>query len=219
MANVDGLTMTATTAAAPGPARKAFAKGQDQEKKGEWEEAQKSFEKAVRLYAKFAAAWCELGLVQLRQNDSAGAQRSFEQSIAADDKYINPYHGLMRLAVNAQNWQQAIQTSEKVLALNTVDFPDAWYFNGVSHYYLANLAAAENSARRGLAIDGSHRVPKLEYLLGMILLKNTKYAEATRHLQIYLHLTTKPAEIAEARKQLDEIARVSGAQIPPATQP
>jgi tetratricopeptide (TPR) repeat protein len=219
LAGVEGLTMSATTAAAPGPARKAFAKGQEQEKKGDWEQAQKSFEKAVALYVKFAAAWCELGLVQLRQNDTTGALHSFEQSIAADDKYINPYHALMRMAVDAQNWQKVIQTSDKVLALNRVDFPDAWYFNGVSHFYLANLVAAENSARRGLAIDGTHRIPKLEYLLGMILLKNTKYAEATRHLQTYLHLTTKPAEIAEAQKQLDEIARVSGAQTSAATHP
>jgi len=212
IAQVDGVTFSATTAAAPSSARKAFAKGQQQKKNGQWQEAQKSFEKAVRIYPKFAAAWFELGSVQKEQNDFAGAKKSFEASIAADDKYINPYRGLMRLAVHEQSWQEAISTSEKVIALNPISFPDAWFINGTGHFYLQNLAAAENSARRGLAIDTTHQVPKLEYLLGMVMSKINNYGEAALHFQAYLRLVSRPDDIAEAQKQLDEVARLSTAQ-------
>ena len=212
LANVEGFTISATSAAAPKPAQKAFSKGLEQEKKGQWEEAQKSFEKAVRLYPKFAAAWCELGAVQIQQKDREGARQSFEQSIAADEKYVHPYHALMRLVVDSQNWHRVVEISDKLLALNPIHFPDAWYFNGVGYFYLENFTAAEKSARRGLAVDGSHRVPKLEYLLGVVLAKMSNYGDATRHLQAYLRMVTTPAEVAEAHKQLDQIARLWSAQ-------
>ena len=213
LVEVEGLTISATTAAAPGAARKAFAKGQEEERNGRLEEAQKWFEKAVSLYAKFAVAWFELGTIQKGQNDFAAARKSFEASIAADDKYLNPYRGLMQLAVHEQNWQEVIAASEKVIALNGINFPDAWFVNGIGQFYLQNFAAAEKSARRGLAIDSGHRVPKLEYLLGMVLVKNNNYPEAAQHFQAYLHLVSKPDDVAEAQKQLNEVARLSAAQV------
>ena len=207
--DVEGLTISATTAAAPGAARKAFSKGQEQEQQGHLDEARKSLEKAVRLYPKFAAAWFELGTVQIQLKEMAAARDSFQQSIAADAKYINPYHALMRLAIGDQNWHGVIEVSDKLLALNPVNFPDAWYFNGVGHFYLEEFLAAEKSARRGLALDLGHRVPKLEYLLGMALLKTRAYAEAAQHMQTYLQTVRNPGDVAEARKQLAEITRLS----------
>jgi uncharacterized protein HemY len=58
-------------------------------------------------------------------------------------------------------------------------------------------------------VDTDHRVPKLEYLLGITLVKKPDYEEAAQHLRAFLSLATKPADVAEAQKQLDEIARLS----------
>jgi tetratricopeptide (TPR) repeat protein len=207
--NVEGLTISATTAMAPDPARKAWEKGRKQAEQGKWDEAQKSLEKAVGIYPNFAAAWSELGQVQIQKNDRAAARQSFEHSIAADSKYINPYLGLAQLALRSRNWVDLTVDSEKVLALNPISFPDAWFWDSLGHYYLRNLAEAEKSAHRGLEIDSEHRVPKLEYLLGIVLLAKPDYPEAAQHLRTFLSLATKPADIAEAQKQLDEVARLS----------
>jgi tetratricopeptide (TPR) repeat protein len=209
MENVEGLTVSATTAAAPGPARKALAKGREEEKKAKWEQAEKQFQKAVSLYSKFAVAWFELGMVQLQQSRPADARKAFEQSIAADSKYVNPYHGLMQLAMHEQNWKAVVDTTEKLLALNPVNFPDAWFANSVGYFYLQNLANSEKSARRGLAIDSDRHVPRLEYLLGLVLMKKSDYAEAARHFQIYLRMATNPTDIADTQKQLDELTRLA----------
>lgn len=209
LSNVEGFTISATTAQAPPSARKAWEKGQQQQKQGKWDDAQKSLEKAVAIYPKFAAAWSELGRVQLQKNDPAAARHSFQQSIAADSKYVNPYLGLTQLAQRERNWQELVEVSDKLLALNPVSFPDVWFWNSLANYYGKNLAAAENSARRGLQADPEHRVPKLEYLLGMVLLKKPDYHDAAQHLRAFLRLTTQPTEVAEAQKQLDEIARLS----------
>lgn len=207
--NVEGFTISATTAQAPESARKALEKGQQQQKQGKWDDAQKSFEKAVAIYPKFAAAWFEMGRVQLQRNDPPGARRSFQKSIAADSKYVSPYLGLTQLALREQNWHELAEVSDKLLALNPVSFPDVWFSNSLANYFLQSFAAAEKSARRGLQLDTEHRVPKLEYVLGLVLLKKPDYPDAAQHLRAFLSLAIKPAEVAEAQEQLDEIARLS----------
>jgi tetratricopeptide (TPR) repeat protein len=207
--NVEGYTISATTAQAPGSARKALEKGRELQTQSKWEEAQKLFEKAVAIFPKFALAWFELGRTQLRNNDPAGARRSFEQALLADSKYVNPYLGLSELAMREQKWQELVTISDKTLALDPVDFPHVWLWNSLGNYYLQNLPASEKSARRGLQADSEHRVPRLEYLLGMVLLKKPDYQEAAEHLRRFLTLTTQPADVAEAKKQLEEVARLA----------
>ncbi len=216
--HVEGFTITATTAQAPGSARKALEKGQQQQKQGKWDDAQKSLEKAVAIYPKFAAAWFELGRLQMQRNDPPDARHSFQQSVAADSKYLNPYLGLTQLAQREQHWQELAEVSDKLLALNPASFPDVWLSNSLANYFLQNFAAAEKSARHGLQLDTEHRVPKLEYLLGMVLFKKPDYQGAAQHLRAFLSLTTKPAEVAEAQKQLDEIARLSALANLPASE-
>ncbi|HWZ84370.1 MAG TPA: tetratricopeptide repeat protein [Terriglobales bacterium] len=211
LANVEGFTISATTAQAPAAAKKAFEKGREQQSKGKWDEAQKLLEKAVALDPKFAVAWYELGRVQLQKNDPAAARNAFQQSVAADPKYINPYRGLVQLAQRERNWAELAEASEKLLALNPVSFPEAWFSNAISHYSQGNLGAAEKSARRGLQIDSEHRVPKLEYLLGVVLMEERGYDEAGKHIQIFLNQATQAADVAEARSKLDEITRLSTA--------
>jgi tetratricopeptide (TPR) repeat protein len=209
LANVEGFTISATTAQAPAAAKKALEKSQEQQRKGKWDEAQKLLEKAVAFDPKFAVAWYELGRVQLQKNDPGAARHAFQQSVAADPKYINPYRGLVELAQRERNWPDLTEASEKLLALNPVSFPEAWFSNAISHYGQGNLVAAEKSVRRGLQIDSEHRVPKLEYLLGVVLLEKADYDEAVQHIQAFLKYATQASDVAEARRKLDEIARLS----------
>lgn len=215
MGNVSGFTISATSAAAPKPAKQALEKGQEQEKKNRWDDAQKSFEKAVGLYPKFAAAWVELGRIQLRSNDLESARHSFQQAIQADSGFLSPYLGLTQLALRERNWRELSDFSGKALALNPVNFPDVWFYNAVGQYNLGNLEAAEKSARRGLQVDSEHHVPKLDYLLGLILLKKPDLPEAAEHLRTFMRGANK-ADAADAQQRLDEITRLSAVVSPPA---
>ena len=180
---VEGTSISVTSALAPSSAKKALEKGREQEKKLKWNEAEQSFEKAVQIYPKYAVAWFELGRVQLHKNDAASAKRSFEQALEADPKYVNPYDGLAQLAMAARQWQAVIDITSKQLALNPVNFPVAYFFNGVANYYLHNFDAAEKSARQGLKNDEAHQVPKLPYLLAMVLTQKHDYEGASEYLQ------------------------------------
>ena len=207
--HVDGTSISVTSALAPNAAKKALEKGREEEKKGKWDQAEQSFEKAVQIYPKYAAAWSELGQAQMHHNDTASAKHSFEQSVAADPKYVNPYEGLARLAFEANQWPDVVEATNKLLALNPVNFPDAYFFNGVANFHLKNLDAAEKSARQGLRVDDGHQIPKMDYLLGMVLLQKSDYPGATEHMTQYLHLAKQPSDVAEANKELAEIARLS----------
>jgi tetratricopeptide (TPR) repeat protein len=219
MAQVDGLTISVTSALAPGPARKAFDKGREQERKNQWDKAQESFEKAVQLYPQYAVAWFELGRVQVQKENTPGARQSFGKALEADPKYVSPYQGLAQLGANEKRWAEVVEITDKLLRLNPVDFPEAWLLNSVGNYLGQNFDAAEKSARQGIKVDEARRAPKLQYLLGMLMLRKQDYAEASQHMQQYLSLATQPAEKDEAHKQLAEIARLSGIASLPSTSP
>lgn len=209
LAQVEGTSISVTSALAPSAARKALEKGRDEEKKGKLDQAQQSLEKAVQIYPKYASAWFELGQVQLLKKDPASAKHSFEQAVAADPRYVNPYNRLAQLAFEAKEWPQVVEITNKLLALNPVNFPFAYFFNSVANYYLKDFDAAEKSARQGIRVDDDHQVTKLQYLLGMVLLQKHDYQHAAEAMQQYLQFAKQPAEVEQAKKQLAEITRLS----------
>jgi tetratricopeptide (TPR) repeat protein len=219
MGGVQGFTVSATSALAPSGAKKAFEKGREQERKEKWNDAERSFEKAVAMYPNYAVAWFELGRLQIKKKDLASARHAFEQASAADSKYVSPYEGLSDVAMQEQKWQEVVDDTKKVLALDPVSFPDAWFRNAVGNYHLGDVAAAENSARQGVKVDTTHQYPKMEYLLALLLMKTGVYQDAYDHMRLYSHLVTSPSDVEEAQKQLAQIAKLSASAGTPIKQP
>ena len=209
MGGVEGTVLSVTSLAAPSDARKHLEKARDQERKNKLSDAIQSLQKAVEIYPKYAAAWAELGRVQYIQRDSAGAQHSYEQALAADSRYAKPYLGLAQLAFDAHQWPALLDATNKLLSLNSVSFPMAWFLKSVAQFNLKDFEAAEKTARDGVKADTDHRLPRLEYLLGLILLRKQDYTEATEHMQQFLRLSSNQNDIAEAQAQLAKIEKLS----------
>jgi tetratricopeptide (TPR) repeat protein len=205
---VQGLTISANAAQAPVEARKHYEKGLDEKNKGNLEGADQQFRKAVDAYPKYAVAWLELGRVQIAKKDIAGARQSFQQSIAADDKLLGPYQELTQLAAHDKQWQEVADTTDHLLKLNPANFPEFWFYNCVAKYQLGNLDGAENSARQGVKIDTEHRIPKMEYVLGQLLVAKGDYPGAAEHLHEYLRLLPNGPDAADAQKKLDEVEKL-----------
>jgi len=216
IAQVEGFTISATSAAAPGAARKEFEKGRKEELKSRFDQAQEAFQKAVQIYPRYAVAWCELGRLQQKENDSKAATYSFNQSIAADPQYVTPYRGLAQLSVLTQQWNDLIKITNRMLDLNPINFPDIWFLNALGNYYEKNFENAEKSARRGLHLDAEHQLPKLELLLGVVLLQRHQYGDAAEHLRQFLQLSPTGPESDLARKQLAELQQMDTAKDPTA---
>lgn len=209
LAHVEGLTLSATTAMAPHKAKKAYDKGRDLEQKKKWAEAEKKFQEAAQLYPRFAAAWLELGRVQLQSKDLTGARESLQKSVAADPQFVSPHEILAALNFQQRQWQQAADESGAVLRLNPLSFPQDWFYNSAANYYLGHYDVAEKSARRGLQSDVDHHIPRLEYLLGVILAQKHDYQGAAEHMRNYVRLAPKAADVAQVNQQIAELDKLS----------
>jgi len=208
--HVEGFTISATSMMAPGKAKKLYDQGREEEKKNKWDAAQEKFSKAVQIYPQYAVAWYELGRVQIQQKDVAGAKNSFHQSIAADRAYISPYEQLAQIAMQAKQWKDLSDDTDEMLRLNSVSFPQYWLYNAIASYFLQNYDKAQKSAQAGLNIDPKHRVPKLEYILGMALAEKHDYPNALLHVRNYIQLAPHAPDVELAQKQVAELERLSG---------
>jgi tetratricopeptide (TPR) repeat protein len=216
VAKGEGLTMSATTGFAPKAVRKFYENGLAAIRRNNPDEAQRDFLQAVSGYPKFAAAWFELGRVYERRSHAAEARHAYTQAIAADGSYVSPYERLYMLDAREGQWKQAADTSEKVLRLDPLEFPRAYYINAVANTHLRNLAAAERSAREALKLQGADAEPRAQYILGVILMSKGDFAGAKAALLAFLETGPDSPDERNAKRILSQIeARLAPNPAPP----
>jgi len=209
LSRASALTVSVTTLAAPSIARKAYEKGSAAVKAQKWDVASAEFEKAVKAYPKFAIAWYQLGLVRQNRKDTAGAVDAWKQALQSDPKYVRPYENLTAQADHSGDWSASETYSRAWIQLDPEDFPAAYLFNAVANARLNNLEQAERAAREGLRIDKDHRVPRLNYVLGLILMQKREYSESAKCFHAYLNLAPNANDAAAVREQLPKLEEAS----------
>jgi tetratricopeptide (TPR) repeat protein len=214
LANVEGATISAVSLQAPKDAKKAFDKGRDLLKKKKDAEAEKEFEKAVEIYPKYSTAWNELGKLKEQKNDTEGAVKAYTQALAAEPKYLYPYRQLAGIYMKDQKWQEVADTTSRLIKLDPVDFPDAYFYNSAANYYLKNYDEAEKSVREAQKLDTRNRMPKSNQLLGVILAEKQDFAGAAEQIKKYLTFLQPGKEADTARKQLMELEKMTAAPKP-----
>lgn len=205
-------TISVASLAAPDNAKKHFAKGQDQAKKGKWAAACDSFRKAIQSYPRYALAWLELGRAQLHQNNFNDAQESFVTATTQDSKLLPAYIELAHLQAAQQQWKAMSRTTANIVELAPDSSAALWFLDSAANFNLQNFQRAESSAERGLRLDAAHRVPELEYLYGLILATKQNYGSAAQHIKSYLQLSPAANDAREARSRLAEFERLTSAQ-------
>jgi tetratricopeptide (TPR) repeat protein len=205
----EATTVTATTIKAPKAARKALEKGMDLAKRNKLEEAIASLQEAVKLDPEFAFAWCELGKLQMENGHAGEAYRSLESAAKAEPRWPEPYLHLALLAARSENWKEVAEVTDRVLQLDSFEYPQAFFFNAVANYSLKHPEAAEKSARSAERLDTRHQFPQIARLLGAILVARHRYAEAADELRKYLMLAPRAADAPAVRKQLDDLEKLA----------
>jgi len=215
MGNVEGSVISANTASAPRNATKEYEKGLDLVKKGNVTDAVQSFNKAVAVYPEFAAAWFELGKLQLGMQQTVDAQKSFEAAVKAEPKFINPYLQLSQLAFKAKNWEQLVDITDRLLKLDAFDFPQEYYYNGLANYTLQRAEPAEKSLRETIKLDTANHYPKAHQFLAAILVAKKDYANGAEELRSYLKYVPDAADARTVRRQLSELEKLTTASAQP----
>jgi tetratricopeptide (TPR) repeat protein len=172
----------------PAKARKEYEKGSESLEKGNLPEAEKSLRKAIDLYPKFAEAWLRLGDLELRRKNADGASADYQEAINADPNFTLPYIRLASLLAQAQNWEQTRQVTDRVISLDPVNYPLAYYLNAIANMNLKRMAQAETSALRAETLDKQHIEPRVELLLATIYVAKGSYSSAAEHYRAYLKL-------------------------------
>lgn len=209
IANVEGLTVSATASLAPKDAKKAYEKGLEANGKKNAAEAQKDFEKAVEIYPRFAAAWFELGRLNEQKNQFDDARKSYAQAVVADAKYIPPHERLAWIALKDAKWPELAEHSDAILRLDPIDYPDAYYLSGVGNFQLKNYDVAEKSAREAMTRDKTHMNPRAPYLLGLILAQKHDFVASAPLLRAFLEQNPDAPDAANIRQQLASIEQAA----------
>jgi tetratricopeptide (TPR) repeat protein len=207
-----GFAVSAISLAAPEKAKKAFEKGQEQERKGKWAAACDYFKKAVEAYPRYALAWLELGRTQLKQNDFGNAQQSFHQATDQDPHFVEAYVQIASVAVENKQWKELADATDHIVQLSPDSGPNFFFLNSAANFNLGNVSQAESSATRALRLDSAHKLPQLEYLYGMILARRGDYNSAIVHMQTYLRLSPHTSDSQDAEGKLAELQKLVASQ-------
>jgi len=205
----EGSTVSVVSLAAPKEARKAYEKGVEALKKNKPEDARKDFEKAVNVYPDYAAAWCELGRLELAAGDAETARGSFNQAVKADPKFVTPYLEISTIELRAQRWHALADVTDRILKLNAFDYPQSFYYNAVANYYLKRMDQAEKSAREAERLDTRHQIASNWHLLGVILAQRQDYAGAAEQFRNYLKLAPEASDAENVRTKLAQVEKAA----------
>jgi tetratricopeptide (TPR) repeat protein len=205
LGNVQGTTISVTTAEAPKSAQKSFEKGLQAARKGNFEEAEKRFLAATGEYPKYALAWFALGQAQAQQNRAEEARKAYLTAVDADKHYVSPLDQLALLAARENKWDEAAGYSKRVIELNPVEFPSAYWYNTVANYNLTKDQDAIKSAKALLKLDTQHRFPEVNRLLAELSLQSKDYAGAAEYLKAYLAQVPNAKDADTLKQQLLKI--------------
>jgi len=208
IAGVEGTSVSVTSELAPKDAKKAYEHGLQSLLKNKLDDAAKDFEKAVAVYPKYADAWLSLGKVRIEQQSIEPARAALRKAIEADPKLVTPFVELGLLAARDANWQESGQYLDRAVALDPVDFPQAWYADAVANYNLKQYDAAEKGAREAVKLDPRHVNPRSGYLLGLVLAEKHDYAGAVAELTEFLKLAPNAPDMAQVKDQVSQFEKL-----------
>ena len=150
-------------------------------------EAINELQKAVDIYPNYATAWYELGQAQ--------------EQYAAAKCGAHPLPMPLPRTPNSSariwgwpSWRQvrklgrASRITDRLLKLDAVDYPIAYFYNATANLDLGRLDAAEDSARAGLKLDTPHLIRSWNNCWRPLWRGREDYAGAAEHLRNYLAL-------------------------------
>ena len=195
----------------PLAARNAWNNAQKLVQKKNWPAAERELRTAVRLAPKFTRGWNALGVVCANQNKAAEARDAFQRVVELDPKSLQALLDVARESIEAKDWGTAEKSAAALIKEDTKQrYPEIYLHQATARYYLKDLDGAEASARTGIRLDRRREVPRIEYVLGVILEVKGDYAGAREHMAQYLALDSKPADAAEVRARMENLGKPRG---------
>ena len=207
---LDGLVgdvVSALTLAAPKGAQKAYQSGlrEMRKKKPNYQKGIAQFQKAVKVYPKFAAAWASMGDAKLAMKDDEGAKTAFGKAVEHDPKYLKPYEPLIQMAVAQNDWQGLESLGSAYLELN----PNAGsvrFYTAVAALNAGHTEKAEEMVLAMRAGEDSERFPQSYQIMGLIHEKRAEFEKAADQYRSFVRVTAEPGSdnVQHVKRKLHE---------------
>jgi TolA-binding protein len=208
LANSEGSSISVTSLSATKEARQAYDAGRKAAIDKNFDEAIRQLNEAVRLYPRYSAAWYLLGEIH-RAREPEQAKKDYAEAVAGDPQFVNPYIGLMLIAVNEKKWDQLQRATEQVIRLSGPAI--AYFYNSAASYNLGQLDVAEQSARKFMAIDIDHHKPEICLILASILQAKHDSLGAAGQLRAYLALVPNTPIADQLRADAQKLESIPAA--------
>ena len=192
----------------PLAARNAWDNAQKLAQKKNWKAAERELRTAVQVAPKFTRGWNALGIACGNQNKPAEARDAFQHVVDLDPKSLGAYLSVARESIEAKDWSTADKIAAALIQEDAKQrYPEIYLHQAVARYYLKDLDGAEGTARTGIRLDRKREVPRIEYVLGVILESKGDYAGAREHMAQYLALDAKPADAEQVRARMENLGK------------
>ena len=81
------------------------------------------------------------------------ARKDYQQAIAAEPKYIQPFERLSWLALRESKWQELVDRTDQWLRLDPLNSPDVYYLSSLGNLQTQHFDIAEKNAREAIRLD------------------------------------------------------------------
>ena len=168
-------------------------------------EAERHLRKAVKEDLKYSAAWVTLGQVLATQGRNEEARSACFEGTIADPRYVSAFLCLADIAAHAHAWDEVLKLSERAIELDPSANAVAYEYDAAANLNLHNLARAEKSGLRAVAIDKGHREPRVHFLLAQIYEAKGDDANEAVQLREYLKYSGSADDIAMVEQYLSKL--------------
>ena len=168
-------------------------------------EAEKRLERVVSEAPKYAVAWVTLGQVLDAQRLVDEGRRACLQGLTVDATYVPAYLCIANIAARERGWGEVLKLTTRAIELDPADNPVAYEYHAAALLNLHELAAAEKSARRAVAIDVRHLEPRAHFVLAQIYEAKGDRVSAAAELREYLQYAKDSADIAFVKQALAKL--------------
>ena len=159
-----------SSTAIPGSVRKTWTLAEKAIRAANWPEVERQLRAATAADPKFRLGWVALGLAYHNQKKSSEARDAYRRAVALDPKPLQTQLMLVQANLECQDWAEASRTAEVLIAADAKHSRlDAYLDHAIALCHLGDMERAEARVKELLELDKAHRIPRAEYVLGLIL--------------------------------------------------
>ena len=190
-------TVSATEAAIPKAARKAYDQGIKHQKESQDEKALLQFNQAIDLYPEYFQALTERGNLLMQRGKLVEAQKDFERALQLNNRYSPALRGLGYCQIQQKSFAAALSNLENSYVLEP-GVPLTLLLLGYANLSLNRYEEAKQSLQQALKI-GPDSAARAYVYLAEVYAHEENFKEAAESVHKYLALKPNTPDAAQLK--------------------